>query len=74
MLLDSFILKIKRAETPYYARLKKIGKAILTATAQGDSGTEVRYLEIVGNGLANLPVLARLIATLTGSADTASNE
>jgi CHAT domain-containing protein len=27
-----------------------IGKAIVTATAQGDWGTEVRYLEIVGNG------------------------
>jgi len=27
-----------------------MGKALLTAVAQGDPGTEVRYLEIVGNG------------------------
>jgi CHAT domain-containing protein len=27
-----------------------IGKALMTAAAEGDSGTEVRYLEIVGNG------------------------
>ena len=27
-----------------------MGKALLTAVAQGDSGTEIRYLEIVGNG------------------------
>jgi acetyltransferase-like isoleucine patch superfamily enzyme len=30
MFIDSLILKIKRAETPGYARLKKLGKAILT--------------------------------------------
>ena len=30
MFLGSFILKIKRAETPFYARLKRIGKAVLT--------------------------------------------
>lgn len=30
MLLDSLILKIKRAETPFPARLKKMAKAILT--------------------------------------------
>jgi len=30
MLLDSYMLKIKRAETPFYARLKRIGKAALT--------------------------------------------
>ncbi len=30
MLLDTYILKIKRAETPFYARLKRIGKAVLT--------------------------------------------
>jgi serine acetyltransferase len=30
MFLDSFVLKIKRAETPLYARLKRIGKAVLT--------------------------------------------
>ena len=27
-----------------------MGKALMTATAQADSGTELRYLEIVGNG------------------------
>jgi acetyltransferase-like isoleucine patch superfamily enzyme len=27
---DSFIVKIKRAETPFYARLKRLGKAVLT--------------------------------------------
>ena len=27
-----------------------MGKALLTAVAQSDSGTEIRYLEIVGNG------------------------
>lgn len=27
-----------------------IGKAIVTAAAEGDSGTEIRFLEIVGNG------------------------
>lgn len=30
MLFDAFILKIKRAETPFYASLKRIGKAIIT--------------------------------------------
>jgi serine acetyltransferase len=30
MFLDSFMLKIRRAETPFYARLKRVGKAILT--------------------------------------------
>jgi acetyltransferase-like isoleucine patch superfamily enzyme len=30
VILDSFIVKIKRAETPFYARLKRLGKAILT--------------------------------------------
>lgn len=30
MLLDSYILKIKRAETPFYARLKRIGKMVVT--------------------------------------------
>ena len=30
MFLDSFILKIKRAETPLYARLKGIGKMVVT--------------------------------------------
>lgn len=30
MSLESYILKIKRAETPYYARLKRVGKLILT--------------------------------------------
>jgi len=29
MLLGSFILKIKRAETPFYAHLKRFGKAVL---------------------------------------------
>jgi len=29
---------------------RSIGKALMTAVAEGDSGTEVRYLEIVGNG------------------------
>ena len=30
MFMDSFILKIKRAETPFFARLKRFGKALLT--------------------------------------------
>jgi acetyltransferase-like isoleucine patch superfamily enzyme len=30
MLFDSLILKIKRAETPFYARLKRVAKAALT--------------------------------------------
>jgi len=30
MLFDAFILKIKRAETPFYASLKRIGKMVLT--------------------------------------------
>ena len=30
MSFDSYILKIKRAETPFYARLKRIGKMVLT--------------------------------------------
>ena len=30
MFLGSFILKIKRAENPFYARLKRVGKVILT--------------------------------------------
>ena len=30
MLLGSFVLKIKRAETPLYARLKRVGKAVLS--------------------------------------------
>jgi len=30
MLLGSYILKVKRAETPFYARLKRAGKAVLT--------------------------------------------
>ena len=30
MIFDSFIVKIKRAETPFYARLKRMGKAVLT--------------------------------------------
>src|ERR1017187_3842480 len=30
MSIASFVLKIKRAETPGYARLKKLGKAVLT--------------------------------------------
>ena len=30
MFLDSFVLKIRRAETPFYARLKSVGKAILS--------------------------------------------
>ena len=29
-MFESFILKIKRAETPFYARLKRAGKAVLT--------------------------------------------
>ena len=29
-MFESFILKIKRAETPFYARIKGIGKALLT--------------------------------------------
>lgn len=29
-MFESFILKIKRAETPFYTRLKKVGKAVLT--------------------------------------------
>jgi acetyltransferase-like isoleucine patch superfamily enzyme len=30
MFLETFILKIKRAETPFYARLKSVGKSVLT--------------------------------------------
>lgn len=30
MFLGSYILKIRRAETPFYARLKRVGKAVLT--------------------------------------------
>jgi len=30
MLIHDFILKIKRAESPFYARLKRIGRAVLT--------------------------------------------
>jgi acetyltransferase-like isoleucine patch superfamily enzyme len=30
MFFDSYILKIKRAETPFYARLKRIGKTVVT--------------------------------------------
>jgi acetyltransferase-like isoleucine patch superfamily enzyme len=30
MFIDSFLLKIKRAETPSYARLKKLGRDVLT--------------------------------------------
>jgi hypothetical protein len=30
VLVESFIVKIKRAETPFYAGLKKLGKAFLT--------------------------------------------
>ena len=30
MIFDSFIVKIKRAETPFYARLKRLGKAVWT--------------------------------------------
>lgn len=30
MFLDDFSLKVRRAETPFYARIKKIGKAALT--------------------------------------------
>ena len=30
MFIDSYILKVKRAETPFYARLKRIGKMVLT--------------------------------------------
>jgi hypothetical protein len=30
MFINDFILKIKRAETPFYARLKRIGQAVLT--------------------------------------------
>jgi len=30
MLLDSYVLKIKRVETPFYARLKRIGKMVVT--------------------------------------------
>jgi len=30
MFLDPYILKIKRAETPFYSRLKRLGKAVLT--------------------------------------------
>jgi acetyltransferase-like isoleucine patch superfamily enzyme len=30
MLFDSFVLKIKRAETPFYARLKRTAKGVLT--------------------------------------------
>jgi acetyltransferase-like isoleucine patch superfamily enzyme len=30
MSIHDFILKVKRAETPYYARLKRIGRAVLT--------------------------------------------
>jgi serine acetyltransferase len=30
MFINEFILKVKRAETPFYARLKQIGQAVLT--------------------------------------------
>ncbi len=30
MFINDFILKIKRAETPFYARLKRFGQAVLT--------------------------------------------
>ena len=30
MFPNAFIVKVKRAETPFYARLKKVGKAVLT--------------------------------------------
>ena len=30
MFIDPFVLKLKRAETPFYARLKRFGKAVLS--------------------------------------------
>jgi CHAT domain-containing protein/tetratricopeptide (TPR) repeat protein len=38
----------------YRTALARIGKALLTAAFEGDSGTEIRYLELVGNGLNGL--------------------
>jgi tetratricopeptide (TPR) repeat protein len=38
----------------YRTAVARIGKALLTAMWEGDDGTEVRHLEIVGNGLNGL--------------------
>jgi acetyltransferase-like isoleucine patch superfamily enzyme len=52
MFIDSYILKIKRAETPGYARLKKLGKAFLTfqlpiPRALDPVYSLIRYLQIL---------------------------
>jgi acetyltransferase-like isoleucine patch superfamily enzyme len=52
MLFGSFILKVKRAETPFYARLKRIGKAVLTFHVPIPRGLDpafrfIRFLQLV---------------------------
>ena len=52
MFIDSYILKIKRAETPFYARLKRIGKMVVTfqlpiPRALDPIYTFIRYLKFM---------------------------
>jgi acetyltransferase-like isoleucine patch superfamily enzyme len=54
MFVESYILKIKRAETPGYARLKKLGTAILAfhlpiPRALDPIYSLIRYLQILGS-------------------------
>jgi maltose O-acetyltransferase len=54
MFLDDFTLKVRRAETPFYARIKRIGKAALTfqlpiPRALDPAYTLIRYLLTVRN-------------------------
>jgi CHAT domain-containing protein len=41
-------------EGDYHRASHAVGQALLTSVVEGDVGTEVRYLEIVGNGLNEL--------------------
>jgi CHAT domain-containing protein len=46
----------------YRTAVARIGKALLTAAWEGDDGTEVRHLELVGNGLNGLNRQAEAMA------------
>lgn len=47
MIFDSFAVKIKRAETPFYARLKRLGKAVLTFQVPVPRALDPIYVLIV---------------------------
>lgn len=60
MFLDSYILKIRRAETPFYARLKRLGKVLLTFQLPIPRFLDPVYLFIRNLQLLNFEVEQRI--------------